>query len=48
MVLKPHPWTPLDAFLIAQAAEEAELPPGVFNVVTGHPEVGETSPPTRW
>ncbi len=41
VVLKPHPWTPLDAFLIAQAAEEAGLPPGVFNVVTGHAEVGE-------
>jgi acyl-CoA reductase-like NAD-dependent aldehyde dehydrogenase len=41
VVLKPHPWTPLDAFLIAQAAEEAELPPGVLNVITGHAEVGE-------
>jgi aldehyde dehydrogenase (NAD+) len=41
VVLKPHPWTPLDAFLIAQAAEEAGIPPGVFNVVTGHVEVGE-------
>jgi aldehyde dehydrogenase (NAD+) len=41
VVLKPHPWTPLDAFLIAQAAEEAELPPGVLNVITGHGEVGE-------
>jgi acyl-CoA reductase-like NAD-dependent aldehyde dehydrogenase len=41
VVLKPHPWTPLDAFLIAQAAEEAGLPPGVFNVITGHAEVGE-------
>jgi acyl-CoA reductase-like NAD-dependent aldehyde dehydrogenase len=41
VVLKPHPWTPLDAFLIAQAAEEAGIPPGVFNVVTGHAEVGE-------
>jgi acyl-CoA reductase-like NAD-dependent aldehyde dehydrogenase len=41
VVLKPHPSTPLDAFLIAAAAEEAGLPPGVFNVVTGHAEVGE-------
>jgi aldehyde dehydrogenase (NAD+) len=41
LVLKPHPWTPLDAMLIAQAAEEAGLPPGVFNVVVGHVEVGE-------
>jgi aldehyde dehydrogenase (NAD+) len=47
VVLKPHPWTPLDAFLIAQAGEAAGLPPGVLNVVTGHAEVGEeltTSP----
>ncbi|HEX5585743.1 MAG TPA: aldehyde dehydrogenase family protein [Acidimicrobiia bacterium] len=41
VVLKPHPWTPLDAFLIAQAAEEAGVPAGVFNVITGHAEVGE-------
>ena len=41
VVLKPHPWTPLDAFLIAQAAEEAGLPPGVLNVITGHGEVGD-------
>ena len=47
VVLKPHPWTPLDAFLIAQAAEEAGIPPGVLNVITGHAEVGDemtTSP----
>jgi acyl-CoA reductase-like NAD-dependent aldehyde dehydrogenase len=41
VVLKPHPWTPLDAFFIAQCAEEAGIPPGVFNVVTGHGEVGD-------
>jgi len=41
VVLKPHPWTPLDAFEIARAAQEAELPPGVLNVITGHAEVGE-------
>ena len=40
-MLKPHPWTPLDAFLIAQAAEEAGIPPGVLNVITGHGEVGD-------
>ena len=34
VVLKPHPWTSLNAFEIAKAAEEAELPPGVFNVIT--------------
>jgi aldehyde dehydrogenase (NAD+) len=41
VVLKPHPWTPLDAFFIAQAAEEAGLPPGVLNVITGHGDVGD-------
>jgi aldehyde dehydrogenase (NAD+) len=41
VVLKPHIWTPLDAMMIAQAAEEAGLPPGVFNVITGHGEVGK-------
>ncbi len=41
VVLKPHQWTPLDAFLIAQAAEEAGLPPGVLNVITGAAEVGD-------
>jgi acyl-CoA reductase-like NAD-dependent aldehyde dehydrogenase len=41
VVLKPHPWTPLDAFEIARAAEEAELPAGVLNVITGHGEIGD-------
>jgi aldehyde dehydrogenase (NAD+) len=41
VVLKPHPWTSLDAFLIAQAAEAAGIPAGVFNVITGHGEVGD-------
>jgi acyl-CoA reductase-like NAD-dependent aldehyde dehydrogenase len=41
VVLKPHQWTPLDAFLIAQAAEEAGLPNGVLNVITGSGEVGD-------
>jgi aldehyde dehydrogenase (NAD+) len=41
VVLKPHPWTPLDAFEIARAADEAGIPPGVFNVITGHADVGD-------
>lgn len=41
VVLKPHPWTPLDAMMIAEAAAEADIPPGVFNVITGHAEVGD-------
>ena len=35
VVLKPAPETVLDAFLMAEAAEAAGLPPGVLNVVTG-------------
>jgi len=42
VVLKPASWTPLSAFVFADAAERAGLPPGVLNVVTGAgPEVGE-------
>jgi aldehyde dehydrogenase (NAD+) len=39
-ILKPSPYTPLSAFVMAEIAEEAGLPPGVLNVVTGSPEVG--------
>jgi 5-carboxymethyl-2-hydroxymuconic-semialdehyde dehydrogenase len=35
VVLKPAEWAPLSASLLADAAEAAELPPGVFNVVQG-------------
>jgi aldehyde dehydrogenase (NAD+) len=41
VVLKPHQWTPLDAYEIARAAEEAGLPPGVLNVISGGAELGE-------
>jgi len=41
VVLKPHPWTPLNAFEIARAADEAGIPPGVLNVITGGAEVGD-------
>src|SRR5437016_13842339 len=41
VVLKPHQWTPLDAMLIADAAAEAGIPKGVFNVISGGAEVGE-------
>ena len=36
VVLRPSPLTPLSALVIAEAAEEAELPAGVLNVVTGN------------
>lgn len=40
MVLKPSPLTPLQALLLGDVADEAGLPPGVLNVVTGAVEVG--------
>ena len=40
VVLKPAPETVLDAMLMAEAAIEAELPPGVLNVVPGGREIG--------
>ena len=36
VVLKPAEWTPLAAWKLAQLAQEAGLPPGVFNVVHGY------------
>ena len=33
IVMKPSPETPLEAYIIAEAAEEAGLPPGVVNLV---------------
>ncbi|MBE1488515.1 acyl-CoA reductase-like NAD-dependent aldehyde dehydrogenase [Plantactinospora soyae] len=41
VVLKPAAETSLDAYLLAEAAEEAELPPGVFNLVPGGRDTGE-------
>lgn len=40
MVLKPAEETVLDAFLMAEAATAAGLPPGVLNIVPGGREVG--------
>ncbi|HEY7667665.1 MAG TPA: aldehyde dehydrogenase family protein [Actinomycetota bacterium] len=39
-VLKPAETTPLTALLLAQVIQEAELPPGVVNVVTGAGDTG--------
>ena len=37
VVIKPAEQTPLSALALAALAEEAGLPPGVFNVITGDP-----------
>lgn len=41
-VLKPSPYTPLQAMAVAEVAEAAGLPAGVLNVVTGNVAAGET------
>src|SRR5207237_301416 len=41
VVLKPSPYTPLEAFVLGEIADAAELPPGVLNVVTGDVAAGE-------
>ena len=40
-VLKPSPYTPLEALIIGEIADEAGLPPGVLNIVTGDVAAGE-------
>ena len=40
VVLKPSVMTPLEAFLVAEIADAAGLPPGVLNIVTGDVEAG--------
>jgi aldehyde dehydrogenase (NAD+) len=41
VVLKPAPTTPLEAFLLGEIADEAGLPPGVLNIVTGDVAAGQ-------
>lgn len=41
VIFKPAPETPLDAFYIAEAFEQAGLPRGVLSVLPGGPAVGE-------
>lgn len=40
MVLKPSEFAPLSAYLFAQILDEAEVPPGVFNLINGDGAVG--------
>jgi acyl-CoA reductase-like NAD-dependent aldehyde dehydrogenase len=41
MVVKPSPWGPLVDLMVAEVAEEAGVPPGVLNVISGQsPEIG--------
>jgi aldehyde dehydrogenase (NAD+) len=40
MVLKPSPLTPIASIIVAEALDEAGIPPGVFNLVIGDAEVG--------
>jgi aldehyde dehydrogenase (NAD+) len=42
VVLKPAETTPLTALVFAEICQQAELPPGVVNIVTGAGETGAT------
>ncbi len=41
IIMKPSPETPLETYIIAEAAEAAGLPPGVVNMVCGHREASD-------
>ncbi|KJS09740.1 MAG: aldehyde dehydrogenase [Gammaproteobacteria bacterium BRH_c0] len=40
LVLKPSPLTPFTALMLGKIAEEAGIPPGVLNIITGGADVG--------
>lgn len=40
VVLKPSPYTPLQALILGEIADQAGLPRGVLNIVTGGTDVG--------
>ena len=41
VIMKPAPETPLEAYIIAEAAQAAGLPPGVLNLVCGEREASD-------
>jgi len=41
VIMKPAPETPLEAYILAEAAEEVGLPPGVLNLVPAHREAAD-------
>jgi aldehyde dehydrogenase (NAD+) len=41
VIMKPAPETPLEAYIMAEAAEAAGLPPGVLNLVTTHRQAAD-------
>jgi acyl-CoA reductase-like NAD-dependent aldehyde dehydrogenase len=41
VIMKPSPETPLEAYIIAEVAEEAGLPPGVLNLAPAHREAAD-------
>ncbi len=41
VIMKPSPETPLEAYIIAEAAEAAGVPAGVMNLVCGHREASD-------
>ena len=41
VIMKPSPETPLEAYIIAEVAEAAGIPPGVVNLVCGHREASD-------
>ena len=48
VILKPAEWSPLSCSLLADLVDEAELPPGVFNIVQGiGEEIGAALVPIR-
>jgi aldehyde dehydrogenase (NAD+) len=41
VIMKPSPETPLEAYIIAEAAEQAGLPPGVLNLLPAHRDAAD-------